>query len=388
LLKPPCNEASLDPHGAAAACHADRAAAAAQSGDWHVAAFYFLRAFHAAARGCNPSLTIAMAEHLERLGAFAPAWQGLSAAARSATGKPEWDGRNAAGRTLLIEQRIRHVGAPIRMARLIGLAAPHARRCIVLAEPRLVPLLRRTFPAVEVIAQNTPEAVAAAAEADVVASYETLALHLAADRNAIAASFAPLRADQALTHALFHRYRAPTADASAAAQLCIGLAWTSFNPRKALLRLEEWGDLLHGLDARFVSLQHGDVDDDLDTLRRACGRTILRDTSIDQLADLDAFAAQISALDLVITISNTGAHLAGALGVPTIVIAPQESAYAWQLLLETELWYPALLKVRRYGRAWPQLKADIGSTLEALLAQHGNATRRLGARLTQSRCGR
>ena len=60
----------------------------------------------------------------------------------------------------------------------------------------------------------------------------------------------------------------------------------------------------------------------------AANAPILIDREVDQLANLDEFAAQIAAMDLVITIDNSTAHLAGALGVPTWVLLPSHQTGA------------------------------------------------------------
>lgn len=56
-------------------------------------------------------------------------------------------------------------------------------------------------------------------------------------------------------------------------------------------------------DSRWVSLQYGDLE--------AADTPILIDSSIDQLTDFDTFGAQVAAMDLVVTIDNPTAHLAG-----------------------------------------------------------------------------
>jgi len=58
--------------------------------------------------------------------------------------------------------------------------------------------------------------------------------------------------------------------------------------------------------------------------------TIINDTEVDQMKDLGGFAAQISALDKVITIDNTTAHFCGALGHSDAhVLIPMGSECMW-----------------------------------------------------------
>ena len=48
------------------------------------------------------------------------------------------------------------------------------------------------------------------------------------------------------------------------------------------------------------------------------GGRVIHDPEIDQWTDLDGYAAQIAALDAVVSISNTTIDVAGMMGVPTV----------------------------------------------------------------------
>jgi ADP-heptose:LPS heptosyltransferase len=73
----------------------------------------------------------------------------------------------------------------------------------------------------------------------------------------------------------------------------------------------------------------------------------LVDRDVDQLTNIDAFAAQIAAMDLVVTIDNSTAHLAGALGVPTWVLLPFAPNWRWLLERSDSLWYPSIRLFRQ-----------------------------------------
>jgi hypothetical protein len=291
--------------------------------------------------------------YLERLDALALSGHFLAAAGRLqvATRLPEWDGSVLTDRTLLIVQRIRHIGGPIRLARLIPLAAARARRCIVFAEPRLVPLFRRSFPQVEV-REGGPVEAEACEEADAVASYETLTKYLAGDERARLAGFTPLRPDCGLVNEFrskYHRDGRPL----------IGMTWTSTNEKKDLPALTDWAAMMRRFDATYVSLQYGEVSGDVKELCALSGAELIHDETVDSLIDLDRFAAQIVAMDAVLTISNTGAHLAGALGVPMIVILDDNNHLVWPAHGAHMAWYPAARLVRRRSREWQDVFAEV-----------------------------
>jgi len=53
------------------------------------------------------------------------------------------------------------------------------------------------------------------------------------------------------------------------------------------------------------------------------GIRLYTDDAVDALKDLDAFAAQVAAMDLVISTSNSTVHFAGAFGCPGVDSASQ-----------------------------------------------------------------
>ena len=79
----------------------------------------------------------------------------------------------------------------------------------------------------------------------------------------------------------------------------------------------------------------------------AAGAPLLVDRSVDQFSDVDLFAAQIAAMDMVVTVDNSTAHLAGALGVPALVLLPFVSDWRWLQAREDSPWYPTLRLFRQ-----------------------------------------
>ena len=61
----------------------------------------------------------------------------------------------------------------------------------------------------------------------------------------------------------------------------------------------------------------------------------------DQLSSFDDTAALIDALDLVITVDTSVAHLAGALGKPVWIMLPKVPDYRWMLDRNDTPWYPS-----------------------------------------------
>ena len=142
----------------------------------------------------------------------------------------------------------------------------------------------------------------------------------------------------------------------------IGLVWSGyqghlndFNRSVPLARLQ--GLLQPG--SIWVSLQKEVREADRPTLE-ALG---LVDPSAD-LRDFADTAALISALDLVITVDTSVAHLAGALGKPCWVMLPFAPDFRWMMDREDSPWYPSMRLFRQQTpRDWDGVVARI---LEAL----------------------
>jgi ADP-heptose:LPS heptosyltransferase len=117
---------------------------------------------------------------------------------------------------------------------------------------------------------------------------------------------------------------------------------------------------------RFVDLQYGDTAAEREAVERELGVRVERLADIDNTNDLDGLAALMSACDAVVTVGNTTAHLAGALGRPTFVVVPHGHARIWYWFRDKDEspWYPRV-RVRRQqrGQAWPELVAAVAAAL-------------------------
>jgi tetratricopeptide (TPR) repeat protein len=112
----------------------------------------------------------------------------------------------------------------------------------------------------------------------------------------------------------------------------IGISWrggmSSRGDRKVSPSLSNWRALL-SMSASFINLQYGDVSGEMAAVCNGDTIQIHDWEDNDPLADLDNQAALISCLDLVITVSNTTVHMAGALGIPTWALLEKVPYWQW-----------------------------------------------------------
>jgi hypothetical protein len=112
----------------------------------------------------------------------------------------------------------------------------------------------------------------------------------------------------------------------------IGISWRgglgASDGRRSSPPLSDWQALL-SMKASFINLQYGDVSGELAGVCAGNNVQIHDWEDNDPLTDIDSQAALISCLDLVITIGNTTAHVAGALGTPTWVLLEKIPYWRW-----------------------------------------------------------
>lgn len=131
--------------------------------------------------------------------------------------------------------------------------------------------------------------------------------------------------------------------------LLVGITWKGGLLRSASVQrsmsLEALVSFLADKSIAFVILQHGEVNTELNALSAS-----LRDRfwyQPDALADMYETAALTQALDAVVTVCNTQAHLTGALGCSGVVLVPSNPNWRYGVKGTKMLWYPSLELIRQ-----------------------------------------
>lgn len=228
-------------------------------------------------------------------------------------------------RTRLLVRAEQGVGDQILFASLIPDLAARARAeggsVVLECEPRLVPLLARSFPGVTV----RPAAIQSIGNR-AVASYDWLKAVGGANAATLMGSLPRyLRATLADFPAP-HAFLTPDRDEVARWKTAfgggaIGLCWrsgkTGGHRAVQYAPLEAWGEFLRVTDARFVSVQYDAAPEEIAALEAMSGKTILVPQGIDQKNELDRAAALMAALDAVVTAPTAVSWLAAGVGTPT-----------------------------------------------------------------------
>lgn len=261
---------------------------------------------------------------------------------------PRWHGEPVEALLAWGEQEL---GDQILYAGMIADLAQRVGTVGFAVEHRLVALFARSFPAVQVFflgggLDRAWEAQAAVAD---------LGRYLRP-------SFAHFpRREQGYLVADGERTNALRAKLARDGRRVVGLSWRSLQAKSGVATgatLIDFAAVLGLPGCRFIDLQYGDTAAERESLRREIGVEVEHVDEVDNTNDIDGLAALIAACDLVITISNVTAHLAGALGTTTFAFVPFERASPWYWFKDRtdSPWYPRV-QIRHQG--WQQAWADL-----------------------------
>ena len=262
--------------------------------------------------------------------------------------QPLWNGSNLQGKSILVwaEQGI---GDEIMFANLLDSLKKISSHIIVECEIRLVAFFQRSFPETQFVPrENPPNSRLLNSNIDYQVPIGSLGQWLRPDED----SFKQNRQSYLTTctdksEQIKKRYQSLAADS-----ILIGISWksTGAKQKQTLSKsttLKDWTSILSQQGCCFINLQYGDIEPELEQFQEETGLKIYCDQEIDALQNLDDFATQVSALDLVVSTSNTTAHIAGALGKRVWTLLPYMPNWRWMLNRNDTLWYPHMRLFRQ-----------------------------------------
>lgn len=276
-----------------------------------------------------------------------------------------WAGELAPGRRLLLwgEQGI---GDEILYSSMVGEIAAAGPDVTLEIDPRLEGLMQRSFPRVKVVARANPAAVDSAAF-DCQAPLASLGRWRRPSFESFPRHGGYLKADAERAG----RFSAGLRQAGTAA--VVGISWSSANREigaEKSTALTEWAAVLRVPRVRFVDLQYGDTARAREELRESHGLEITHLDDVDLYNDLEGVAALCAACDLVITVSNVTAHMAGALGRPVWLLAPASQGKIWYWFAgrSDSPWYPTMRIFHQPGAgSWRETLDAVARELAAFV---------------------
>jgi len=266
---------------------------------------------------------------------------------------PRWKGNKLpAGRLLLWGEQ--GVGDEIMFAGLIPEVLQSGNPVTLDCDARLLPLFARSFPDVKVVTGFDDDA-----EVSAHLPTGSLPRFFRNTEQSFSATASPYLIADSTRRSQFRSLYAW-------GKKVVGIAWHTKNAktgRSRSMQLAQLSPLLQRGDIFGVSLQYGDHAD-LEKQSSTAQVPLFIDREVDQFQDMDLFAAQVAAMDLVITIDNSTAHLAAALGVPVWLMIPFDRDWRWLQARADSPWYPTM-RIFRQPKAgdWASVIAAVGQAL-------------------------
>jgi Flp pilus assembly protein TadD len=257
-----------------------------------------------------------------------------------------WGGEDLSGKSIIVwtEQGL---GDEVLHASILHEVIARADRCIVECSERMVPVFARSFPSAEVVGCKAPDSPVTPPEGiDYQIPIGSLGLHFRPDFARFPKHEGYLRADPAKVNDLRRRY-----EDMAGGRRIVGLSWRSKNERIGEAKstgLSGFAPIFQTPGVMFVNLQYGECSEELAEVRERFGVEVVQDQTVDPIKDMDAFFAQVAAMDLVLSTSNTTAHVAGAQNIPVWVLLPHGKGVIWYWFLRRSdsPWYPSARLIR------------------------------------------
>jgi tetratricopeptide (TPR) repeat protein len=248
--------------------------------------------------------------------------------------KPKWNGSKTTSRLFVWSEQ--GIGDQILYASMLHDLQKYANRITVAVNKKLVVLFKRSFPEINFIEdhiffseENYDEQIAIG----------DLAGYFRSNLNAFNFNRTQhLLSDECRSQEIQKNLQKD-------ARLTCGISWKSANEKLGnhkSIEFRLFSELLNNKNIQFVNLQYGETGEELTWLKKSTSVNLESINDIDLYDDIDGVAAIINACDFIVTISNSVAHLAGALGKETLLLVPYSRGkfWYWSDVDGRSLWYP------------------------------------------------
>jgi len=132
--------------------------------------------------------------------------------------------------------------------------------------------------------------------------------------------------------------------------LKIGFSWHTFankGGRERCLSVSEVSRILSCNNNSFINLQYGNVLNLFEEINKKSKNKLNSIDGLDLTQDLNGVINVIKRCDLIITIDNSLAHLAGSLGKQVWILLPYSADFRWMEDVSASLWYQNAILLRQ-----------------------------------------
>ena len=258
-----------------------------------------------------------------------------------------WEGSDLKDKSILVWAE-QGVGDQIMFASMLHDLSHMEANIITDCDIRLIPLFKRAFPKIQIFPRdNPPVQQLLDTNIDYQIPIGSLGRWLrSTTKNFKVKNQSYLQACPEKSAKLKKKYKKLAGN-----KPLIGISWKSRNQNFGEAKstpLKFWIPILSRQDCFFINLQYGNVKQEIEEhISNKSDISLYLDNDIDPLENLDDFAAQVAALDLVISTSNATVHMAGALGKTVWNLLRYMPSWRWMLNKRDTLWYPSMKLFRQ-----------------------------------------
>ena len=301
------------------------------------------------------------------------------------TNEPLWEGQTG-GKLILYQEQ--GLGDIISFASMLPDAVKD-NEIVLDVEPRLAPLMQRSFPDIKVYG-TYKQKNARWSKKDAMADWslpmgQIGEFYRTNDEDFPGSPYLVADPDRVLQwKALFKTKKKPV----------IGIAWRGGIPKTGSKfrqwNLEQLLPIFKSVDAHWVSLQYKDAQKEIDEFTAKYPEIDLVQYRHGTLTnDYDDTVALIAALDHVVTMQTAVVHVAGALGIPAWVHVPMNSQWRYGAEGEKMLWADSIRIIRQNVRGkWDDVIKQTAKELNARYARSPEKSQQKQKRKKQVRKGK
>lgn len=252
------------------------------------------------------------------------------------TSRPQWDGRPRDGRLFIWAEQ--GIGDQILYSSMLINLSQFPQTKIVSVDKKLIPIFQRSFPDMKIVDKDVeiPEE-----DYDEQIAMGSLGHILRSSIESFRDAKFPY-----LLPKLPQTYD-PIVNKLTGGKIQCGMSWKSSHAKLGASKsipILSLAPLLSMKGINFVNLQYGDVKDEISLVRNNLGVHIQKIEDINLYDDIDGLMYILGVCNIVVTTSNSTAHVAGALGKETLLLLSCGSSrfWYWHDIDGVSLWYPSI----------------------------------------------
>ena len=238
--------------------------------------------------------------------------------------QPQWDGIESLHDKRIMIWCEQGIGDTLNWSSCLPLVASKAKHCILECQEKLVPLLQRSFPNIEIKAEDRSRDIERD-DFDYHLPMGSLYKHFLDDIIKDPKPDAYLVPDPDRVNYWKERLK------SLGKGPYIGIAWkssvTSHYRSLHYPAISEWSPVLTIPEVTFINLQYKDYAEDLAKVKDEFGVTVHNFEDLDQFNNIDDVTALCAALDMNITTKVTPMIFSSAVGTPTKIANLRQSIF-------------------------------------------------------------